>query len=124
MIGPPLPTHFGGNFRSKISRTSNCNTAETLRFAGLAFLIRAIFQNASYEIPPAYLGTLHQSQCFRQKKKVQAIPPPPLFLSFLIEHKRHLNWDSRWEVPSVTGCGCSCPVSNVMSVTVPRQTAK
>ena len=92
MTGPSLPTHFGGNFRSKKSHTSKCTTAEMLRFAGLAFLIRAIFQNAAYEIPAAYLGTLHQSYCFRQKRKVQALTP---FLSFCIEHKRHLNLDIR-----------------------------
>ena len=52
MIGPPLPAHFGGNFRSR------CKTAETLRFAGLAY-IKASFKNAAYGIPPAYIGTLH-----------------------------------------------------------------
>jgi hypothetical protein len=80
MIRPPLPTHFVGNFRSKISHTSKCNIAETPRFAGLGFLIRAIFQDAAYEIPPAYLGKLHQSYCFRQKRKVQALNSHPPFL--------------------------------------------
>lgn len=56
MIGPSLPTHFGGNFLSKKSHTSKCKTAETLRSAGLARLIRAIFQNGGYEIPPAYVS--------------------------------------------------------------------
>jgi len=69
-IGLPLPTHFGGNFRSKISHNSKCNTTETHGFAGLPFRIRAIFQNAAHEIPPAYLVTLHKSHCFRLKRKV------------------------------------------------------
>lgn len=82
MTGPSLPTHFGGNFRFKKSHTSKCTTAEMLRFAGLVFIIRAIFQNAAYEIPAAYLATLHQSHCFRQKIKVQDLTP---FLSFWVE---------------------------------------